>query len=405
MKKLKILLLSLLCIPSILNALEIDGLYSKNILVYDLDENQVLYEKESDVKTSIASLTKIMTTILSIENIANLNEEVTITYNMLKDVPWDASVAGLEVGDILTYKDLLYASMLPSGADATDSLAVSLFSDVDTFVEKMNEKAKELGLENTHFVNTTGLDIDGHYSSAIDLLKLLKYALNNETFKEIFTTKNYTTTNGIKLNSTIDSYNRRLNYDLSYVLGSKTGYTDDAGLCLITLSNINDENIITISINAPVDEQHNKNVVDLANIHDALDENYKKVKLYSEGNVLKTLNTKYAKELNIDILASKDIYKYVEGEFDESLVRIEYEGIDNIAYNTMVDESLGNIKVYYDKYLVYEEEVKLNHELSFSLWEFIKKEKVYILLSVFALLIIVTSIISRNKKHKRRIKK
>ena len=120
-------------IPSIVFSKDLE-LSSKEYLLYDLDKNMVLYEKDSDKIVSIASLTKIMTTIVAIENIDDFNETVYITYDMLKDIPWDSSVAGLSIGDEVTYLDLLYASILPSGADATNSLAISLTGSIDNFV-------------------------------------------------------------------------------------------------------------------------------------------------------------------------------------------------------------------------------------------------------------------------------
>ena len=309
--------------PLITKAFEIEGLYSKNVLVYNLDEDKILYNVKSEDKISIASLTKIMTTIVAIENIENLDETITITSKMLDDIPYDASTAGLEVGDKVTYKDLLYASLIPSGADATQSLAVSISGSVSKFVELMNNKAKSLNMKNTHFVNTTGLDEEGHYSTLEDILILIKYALKNETFKSVFETKSYTTTNNIKLKSTLDYYNRDFNYNISYVLGSKTGFTDDAGLCLLTLSNVDDTNIITITANAPYSYGNSKNMMDLNTIKTSLDKSFEKATLITENEQLIVLNTKYAKEKKIKITSPYEITKYVEKPFNKDKIKSE----------------------------------------------------------------------------------
>ena len=214
MKRIKEVLLTIcLFIPCILSALEIEGLYSKNVIVYNKDENKIIYEKNSEDTASIASLTKIMTTLVSIENIKDLNEKVTITEKMLSSVPWDASVAGLQVGDVVTYEYLLYASMLPSGADATDSLAISLTGSISNFVEKMNDLAKKLNLTGLKFSNTTGYDAAGHYGTAKDILKLLEYALENPTFKKIYETKEYTLSNGLEVSSKINYYNKKYSFE------------------------------------------------------------------------------------------------------------------------------------------------------------------------------------------------
>ena len=207
----KIIYLFILLLPNIAFALAAPNLNSSKAILYDLTDQKILYQLNPTEQSDIASLTKIMTTITAIENIDNLDEKIKITNEMLNFVRWDASVAGLKVGDIVSYRDLLYASMLPSGADATISIAISTSNDIASYVAKMNELAKKIGLLNTHFTNVTGLDEENHYSTVNDILTLLKYALNNPIFKEIYTTKEYTLSNGLKVKSTINNYNKYLN--------------------------------------------------------------------------------------------------------------------------------------------------------------------------------------------------
>lgn len=401
MKKIVYLILTIiLTVPLSIQALEINGLHSKNVIIYNLDEDKVIYEKNSEEITSIASLTKIMTTIVSIEKIENLDEKVTITEKMLANVPWDASVAGLQVGDTLTYKDLLYASMLPSGADATDSLAVSLFGSIDEMVNRMNSKAKELSLENTSFVNTTGYDANGHHSTAKDILTLLKYALENETFKEIYTTKTYTTSNNLKLNSTVVDFNKKYNYDLSYIQGSKTGYTDEAGQCLAALSKIDDTNIITITINAPYVSGSARHLIDITKLHDTLEENYEKRIFVEEGETIKELPTKYAKEETVPINSLITISRYIEKPYDESKLEIKYKGEEEISSTIKKGTEVGTIQVFYDGELLEEMKAITTIELNFSVWKYLKENIVYYLGVIF--LVIATTIIIKPKKKKRR---
>lgn len=390
--------------PLITKAFEIEGLYSKNVLVYNLDEDKILYNVKSEDKISIASLTKIMTTIVAIENIENLDETITITSKMLDDIPYDASTAGLEVGDKVTYKDLLYASLIPSGADATQSLAVSISGSVPKFVELMNNKAKSLNMKNTHFVNTTGLDAEGHYSTLEDILILIKYALKNETFKSVFETKSYTTTNNIKLKSTLDYYNRDFNYNISYVLGSKTGFTDDAGLCLLTLSNVDDTNIITITANAPYSYGNSKNIMDLNTIKTSLDKSFEKATLITENEQLIVLNTKYAKEKEIKITSPSGITKYVEKPFNKDKIKTEYIGEKIISYKTEKGTKLGEIKISYNGELVDIIEVKLDKDLHFSLWVFIK-DNILIITIVIIVFLMLLLIIRKSKKKRKRLRK
>ena len=164
-----------LLIPININALEIN---SEHAILYNMNEDMVLYEKDADTRTYIASLTKIMTTIVAIENIDNMNEYVTIPYEALDGlIEANASVAGFRLGQKVTYKDLLYGILLPSGADATKTVAYYIAGSEDNFVDLMNKKALDLGLTNTHFGTTSRLDTDNHYSTVGAMSIILQYAL------------------------------------------------------------------------------------------------------------------------------------------------------------------------------------------------------------------------------------
>ena len=404
MKKNMCMLMTILVslLPIFLNALEIEGLYSKNVIVYDLDEDRVLYSIKEDEQKGVASLTKLMTALVALENIEDLDKEITITWSMLSNVPWDASVAGFYAGDTVTYRDLLYGVMLPSGADAADSLAVSISGSVSSFVDLMNKKAKELGMTKTAFVDTTGYH-DGSKSSSKDLVTLLKYALKNNTFKEIYTSRIYKTTNDLNLKATIVSYSKNLPYNLSYVLGSKTGYTDEAGLCLSTLSNIENENIITITLDAKVDDDMDKHVKDLNTIYTSLKENYERVLLFKKDEILLSLKTKYAKESLVDIKSKEDIYKYIEGDYDKEELKLDYKGINVVNYKTELGTKLGTLKIYYKDELVKEIDILLEESLYFSLFEFIKVNIVYMVIGVIVLVLVLLRlrVIIRRKKKKK----
>ncbi len=274
----KLLISILLFLPFNIYALDIPELVSEKVLVYDLTDNQIIYEKNSEVKTSIASLTKIITSMVAIEKINDLDSKINITSKMLDNIYWNASVAKLKIGDIVTYRDLLYALLLPSGADAAQALAISLSGSTNKYVLEMNEFAQRIGMANSHFVNITGLDTNGQYSTLKDVLVLLKYALNNPTFKEIFTTKEYILTNNLEVKSTIKSYEEKYNIDISRIIGSKTGTTDEAGLCLASYFFIQNHEILAITTNAPLNEEYPQNLIDSLKIINYLDQNYKIIK-------------------------------------------------------------------------------------------------------------------------------
>lgn len=242
----KIILILILFIPLKVLALEIPELNSNKYIIYDLTTKEILSEENAYQQTSIASLTKIMTTITAIEKIPNLEESVVVTKEILDSVYWNASTSGLEVGDKVTYKDLLYASILPSGADATNTLAYYLSGNTNSFVNDMNKLAKTIGLKNTNFSNVIGLD-NNNFSTLYDIAKLLEYALKNNTFKEVYTTKEYKLTNGLEVESTLLSFNNKMNLDISRIIGSKTGFTSKAGYCLSSLINSNNHDVIVIT--------------------------------------------------------------------------------------------------------------------------------------------------------------
>ena len=203
-------------------------LNSRACVVIDRNTNTILYGKNENTKRKMASTTKIMTAIIIIEN-CKLNESIEISK---KAANTGGSRLGLKTGDKITLLDLLYGLMLHSGNDAAVALAEYAGNDIPGFAEKMNKKAQELGLKNTHFETPHGLDSDEHYTTAYELALLTNYALNNPTFSKIVGTKNYTITiNGYSKD--LSNTNELLG-NLDGVYGVKTGFTNGANRCLVT---------------------------------------------------------------------------------------------------------------------------------------------------------------------------
>ena len=270
----KILLLFVCFFSFGVYALDMPEINSKAAIVYDIDADTIILDKNSREVRSIASLTKIMTVLTAIENIDDLSASVTITKEMLAGIYWNASVAGLKAGDTVTYMDLLYAAILPSGADATQVLAYVVSGNVSDFVSLMNELATRIGATNTHYVNTTGLDQTGAYSTAYDQLLILSYALKNPIFRTVYTTKSYTLSNGLQVEATISKYNEILNLDTSKIIGSKTGNTTNAGLCMSALFYHENHEIILITLGAEVIEDVPYNLIDTLTLIDNVNESY-----------------------------------------------------------------------------------------------------------------------------------
>lgn len=400
MKKILYLLLITLLIPIYVSAKEIPKLYSDKVLLYEPDTKEILYEVKSEEKASIASLTKIMTTIVAIENIKDLNEVVTITRDMMSEIPYDASVAGLKVGDKVTYEDLLYASILPSGADATTALAHGISGTTDKYIELMNKKAEELGLKNTHYSNVTGYDIDNHYSTAKEVLDLLLYSLENPLFKKIYETKTYTLTNGLKVESTVNKYNKTLGYDTSRIIGSKTGYTGDAGLCMSAVIRSNNKDLILVTLGADYSRKSPYNLIDTLNIIEYLDENYDSKVVYEKGTELVKIDVKNSNVDEYTVKVPTDVVKYVEVDYKEEDLKYEYDGLDELSYKNKKDEKIGHVNYYYKNKLFYDEDIYLVEEIKFSLPKYFMSHIVEVV-AIIVIVIFSIFIISSKKKRKK----
>ena len=207
------------------------NLKSDSAVVIDNFTGRVLYSKNKDIKHSIASLTKVMTAIMLTEN-ANMSD--------LIEVPKEAtciggSTAGVKAGEKISAKDLLYAMLLPSGNDVAYTIGYYIGNgDIKNFAYLMTKRANEIGAVNTSFANPHGLDNELHFSTALDVAKITRYALKNENINEVVGTKSKTVNMG-SYTKTFNNTNALLNsYDGCD--GVKTGFTNDANRCLIASS-------------------------------------------------------------------------------------------------------------------------------------------------------------------------
>ena len=232
---------------------------SRVALIYDRASGKILYEKNGNKQTPMASTTKIMTAIVVLEN-ANLKDVVTIDS---KAAGIGGSRLGLKKNDKITVNDLLYGLMLRSGNDAAVALANYVGGSVESFAQMMNEKAKEMGLTNSHFIVPHGLDNDGHYTTAYELAKMADYALKIDKFKQIVGTQNTT----IYINGYAKAINNTNKFleSVSGVYGVKTGFTNGAGRCLVTACKRDDLDIVTVIIGADTTKQRTADTIKLIN--------------------------------------------------------------------------------------------------------------------------------------------
>lgn len=209
-------------------------------IVMDASTGQILYEKNAHDKKYPASITKIMTAMLAIEAGVDFNETITMTENAIWGVERDSTLIGLDVGEKVTIGDLMYATMVKSANECAYAIAEYVGGDVDNFAKMMNDKAAELGCENTHFVTPNGLHDDNHYTTAYDMALITKKALEYDQFREIAETLSYTVpeTNLADETRPLWNGNKMINPAESvyyeYCEGGKTGYTTKANNTLMT---------------------------------------------------------------------------------------------------------------------------------------------------------------------------
>lgn len=319
---------------------------SRIALIYDRASGQILYEKNGKKQTPMASTTKIMTAIVVLEN-ADLTETVTIN---AKAAGIGGSRLGLKKNDKITVNDLLYGLMLRSGNDAAVALAIHVGGSIEGFANMMNEKAKEMGLTNSHFVVPHGLDNEGHFTTAYELAKMADYALKIDKFREIVSTK-LTTININGYPKAINNTNQLLG-SISGVYGVKTGFTNGAGRCLVTACKRGELDIITVIIGADTTKIRTADTIKLI---EYASKNYEVI------NIKEIVEEKFEQWLNINegrIYVNKGMREHVElyleePEFENMAVMkhekdnvdVEFSSIFYLEAPVAEDQVIGNMKV------------------------------------------------------------
>ena len=316
MKKILVLII-LFLIPISVNAEDT----AKSSIVMDLDSGRVLYESNADEERLIASITKIMTCIIAIEE-GNLNKEVEASDEILK--MYGTSIY-LEVGEKMKLIDLLYGLMLRSGNDASVVIAKEIAGSEEKFVELMNKKAQEIGMTNTTFSNPHGLDEETkNYSTARDMAKLSRYAYKNKTYRKIIGTEEYRVKTD---NKSYLWYNRmKLLGNYKYCTGGKNGYTPSAGKTLVTTHEKGNLKITVVSLHDNDEYNNHENLAEYAF------DNYYNYNILDKND--------------FDLIIDDNKY-YIKNSFSYPLTDKEK---DNIKVLASIDDSLtkgkvGNIKI------------------------------------------------------------
>lgn len=251
MKKSVCVILSVLLLfsfPVVVNA-ESDSepsISAEAYILYCADNGQIINSKNENKKMKPASTTKIMTSLIALEESASSNKKVTFTDEMVAE----GSSMYLKVGEQVTLEDLATGMMMSSGNDAANATALTVSGSIENFAEHMNTRAKQIGMNDTHFVTPSGLDDENHYSTAYDLALLMTYALENEDFAEL-TSQKSATVDFIEPESkkvTYSNHNRLLSL-YEYCTGGKTGYTMAAGRCLVSSAKKDGLTLVCVTLN------------------------------------------------------------------------------------------------------------------------------------------------------------
>lgn len=318
------------------------GISAQKAIVVDAQTGRVIYEKRADERSLIASTTKIMTALIICEQ-CNVLDRMKIPKEA---VGIEGSSMYLQEGEILTIQDLLYGLMLCSGNDAAVALAIYCGGTVEGFTQLMNDKARMLGLENTHFVNPHGLDAPNHYATARDLATLTCYAMENPIFSHTVSTKNVTI--GARQ---LQNHNKLL-WRLDGADGVKTGFTKAAGRILVSSAVRNGRRLVAVTINDGNDWQDHQTL--LAEGF----EQYEIKTLVKAGDSLGKIQVLSGTEDTVDLVAAADFsYAMAAGEgvtvcfsskgFVYAPVVANADG--GVAYICLGGKVIGKIPVYYDK--------------------------------------------------------
>ncbi|QCX32656.1 D-alanyl-D-alanine carboxypeptidase [Caloramator sp. E03] len=309
-------------------------------VVIDQDSGRILYSKNGDMVLPMASTTKIMTAIIAIEK-SNLNELVTISD---KAVSIKGSVVGYKKGEKITIEELLYGLILRSGNDAAIAIAEHISGSVEAFSKLMTDKAFEIGAYNTSFKSPHGLDMENHYTTAIDLARITAYAMKDETFVKISSTKYVDSGESGKFTRSYNSINKFL-YQYPNSDGVKTGYTGKAGKCFVASVKNPYGRFICVVLNS------SDRWRDAAQLVDYAAKNYKYVKILGKDELVKSFKVYGGDYKYIAGKIEKDLYIPVKEDEMDSL-KIEVYAPSVLFSPIKENEIVGNVVVYVKDYIV-----------------------------------------------------
>ena len=393
---------------------------SGSVYLENLDTGAVILDKYANKKMYPASTTKIMTYIITTENVQDLeNTKVAISADALAGLDPESTVMGLSehVGEEVSIKDLLYGMMLPSGNDAALVLANYVGNGISGFVELMNKKAAELGCENTHFVNPHGLHDTNHYTTALDMAKIAKCAMKQPMFMEITSTVNYTPagfTNPLhNTNYMLDENYHRGEYYYPNVRGIKTGYTDEAGKCLVTTAEKDGFSYLCVAMGAAYSfaDDINYAMKDTANLYDWVFQNLAQQVVYGPADTVKSIPVEYAsKGQELALIPEREVLALLPNNYDKSLLKTIVSSEESVQAPVTKGQVLGTVHVAYDDLelgdinIIASEDIERDtfSYITAKTGEFLKNNFIWIIIGAVVLLAVIIVISSARASARRK---
>ncbi len=338
-----------------------NAISAEKAILLDAQTGRVLFEKNSDKQSLIASTTKIMTALIVCEQ-CNVLDRVRIPKEA---VGIEGSAIYLKEGEVLTVQELLYGLMLHSGNDAAVALAIYCGGTVEGFAEMMNDKAHRLGLKNTHFVNPNGLDAPGHHSTAEDMARLAAYAMDNPIFAQTVSTKT------INISGRNLRNHNKLLWQVEGADGVKTGYTKAAGRILVSSATRQGRRLIAVTMNAPNDWQDHKDLLEQGFSQ------YSLCRIVNGGDCLGYLQIAGGQKGSVSLIAAED-FEYALS--NEETVQIKLSGPGFVyapvvrgqeagfAYACVGDKTIGKIPIIFGDTVEQEIEPELTVREKIRLW-------------------------------------
>ena len=379
---------------------------STSAILVEASTGKILYEKNAYEKMFPASTTKVLTAILVLEN-CDLNEMATVSHNAIYSIPNGYVNCNLQEDEKISVKDLMYALMVKSANDAAIVLAEHVGGSVEEFANKMNEKAKEIGCKNTHFVNPNGIHDENHYTTAYDLYLMASYGMKNETFRNYVSTTSYTlpatnkypTADRVCI-TTNDMLRPGSKYYNENVIGIKTGYTKEAQNCLIAGARKNNVELISVVLQAGTNSEGlSERYVDMQALFDYGFNDFDFSNIVSKNDVIQTIQIENANKdtKNLDLIAKDTLTSYIRNSTDLQNLIPKVELIENLEAPIQAGDTLGKITYTID-------DVEYTTEL-LAKSDVVKKVNIEIIVLIGGIVLLMIGIIVLKASAKKTVKK